>query len=139
MRKRPPPPLASAGQDELRATAERLQLALAAAELGTWTYDPAAGLVICDERARTHFGLSGPGPFTMAEYQSRIHPDDAERVMAEVLASLDPVLSTERFAHEYRVIREDGAVRWLAVRVSVHFDGQGEARRPSFTIRVIDQ
>ncbi|HXM96150.1 MAG TPA: PAS domain S-box protein [Candidatus Dormibacteraeota bacterium] len=47
-------------------------------------------------------------------YQDDIHPEDRLRV----LARLDDGVATGRFDEEFRIVRADGAVRWLWVKAS---------------------
>ena len=120
--------------EELRATAERLQLALDAAELGTWRYDVATDEIVFGEHACAHFGLDTRGPCPIATVLALVHPEDLDRVREEIADSLVPHRNAERFTHEYRIVRRDGDVRWLSVQVSVHFEGEGADRRATFTI-----
>jgi PAS domain S-box-containing protein len=50
-----------------------------------------------------------------------VHPDDAERFLAEREAASDPA-NPKRRPHEYRVQRRDGEVRWVEVRWLAYFD-----------------
>ena len=89
----------------------RLQLALDAAQLGTWSWDMATGVVTWDDRMHALFGFA-PGEFdgTFEAYRAALHPDDRD----EVLATVDrAVQSRERYRVEHRVVRSDGTVRWV--------------------------
>jgi PAS domain S-box-containing protein len=54
-----------------------------------------------------------------------IHPDD----QARVLADLDAQKSDKPFAHEYRILRPDGTVRWIADSGFPVREPTGEVRR----------
>jgi PAS domain S-box-containing protein len=56
-----------------------------------------------------------------------VHPDDAERFLAEREAAIDPA-HPRRSPHEYRVQRRDGDVRWVEVRWLAYFDGHQRER-----------
>lgn len=45
----------------------------------------------------------------LSRFLKVIHPDDLERVMAEMSKQVEG----KPFAHEYRIVRPDGSIRWL--------------------------
>ncbi|MHB8901268.1 MAG: PAS domain-containing protein, partial [Thermoguttaceae bacterium] len=61
------------------------------------------------------------------EWSSRIHPDDASRVMAAVEAHFEG--RTPAFAEEYRVGRKDGSWIWVADRGIARRDANGRVVR----------
>jgi PAS domain S-box-containing protein len=104
----------------------RLDLALDAGRMGTWSWDARSGRVEWSPQLEAIHGLA-PGGFegTMEAYLARIHPDDREAVEREALASLE---WRGRHEVEHRILREDGAVRWIWGRGEVLRDHTG---RPS--------
>jgi PAS domain S-box-containing protein len=109
----------------------RLVLALEAAELGTWTWDMAAGTTVWDTRLEQLHGLE-PGGFggTYEDWLAAMHPADRDECLARVeraLANPGPYLLL------HRTIWPDGTVRWLECRGSVTVD---EAGTPTGTIGV---
>ena len=58
----------------------QLQLALDAAELGTWNWDPATNELVWSERCRTLLGLSADEPPTVDNFLRLVHPDDRAAV-----------------------------------------------------------
>jgi PAS domain S-box-containing protein len=114
-------------EEDLKASKDRLQLALDAAQLGSWQYDPRRRVVSGDARCQEIFDF--------AEYEApidevikRVHPDDAERVRTAVEASLDPA-DPKRSATEFRVRRRDGALRWVETLGLAYFEGAQHERR----------
>ncbi len=109
---------------------EQYRLALEAAEMGTWHYGLASGIVSWDERSRTLFGLQSGDrrSLSLDETLARIHPDDREAAQEALTASLDP-RSDGRFDAEYRITRDDGSLHWVHVRGQAFFSGEGSARR----------
>jgi PAS domain S-box-containing protein len=117
---------------ELRARAEkeatqrqesenRLHVAVAAGRMGAWNWDISTGLVRWSEELERMHGVD-PGAFTgtLDEVMSYIHPLDLDgftRRLERVLSS--PATDYES---EYRIMRADGALRWLATRGRVLFD-----------------
>jgi PAS domain S-box-containing protein len=113
-------------EEARRLSEERLRIALDAGRMGAWEWDIAAGRVHWSDTLQRIHGLV-PGTFrgTFEEYQSDIHPDDRERVLAQIAHSL------EGGAHqlEYRIVRPDGQVRWLEARGELFRDADGRPAR----------
>jgi PAS domain S-box-containing protein len=89
---------------------KRLQLALNAAQLGSWQYDPFRRVFSWDTRCNEIFGVTEDGA-TVEEFMSWVHPNDAERVWAAFYAG-DPA-ETKRSMTEFRLQQGDGDVRWV--------------------------
>jgi PAS domain S-box-containing protein len=106
---------------------ERLQLALDAALLGWWQYDPIRHVVWWDTRLKETFDVADDWT-DVEEFKRRVHPDDIERVWAAVEAATDPT-NPKRYATEFRHMRGDGEVRWIEAHALVHFEGTGRERR----------
>jgi PAS domain S-box-containing protein len=109
-------------RDRLREAEERLRLAVEAADVGTWDYDPRSGVIRADPRYRRLFGLGADAELTLELLRAAIHPEDVERVTAARARALDPRTRGE-YALEYRIRGiEDGVERWVAVRGRAIFD-----------------
>lgn len=115
---------------ELRAqeSEERLRLALAIAEMGTFEIDLKTDAVTVNEAGRAIYGWAPDEPLTFAKVQTYFHPDDREEVMRRVEAAFDPDGPGE-FQVEQRIFRMDGAVRWIRVRGRALFEPAGEGPR----------
>ena len=95
-----------------QASAERLNLALSAADLGDWSWDAASDVVTFSERAAEVFGIP-PGPhMTWTALQDLLHPDDRDRARQEVERV---VAERVQYDIEYRVNRQDGTQVWVGV------------------------
>jgi PAS domain S-box-containing protein len=107
--------------------ARQRQVALNAASLGWWALDPATRISKYDERAREIFGVV-KGAKAGEELRERIHPEYRPKVAAAVEAALDP---KRRAPYEmvYRVVRDDGTIRWVEAHGTVTFEGEGDAAR----------
>jgi PAS domain S-box-containing protein len=102
------------------------RLAFAAAGMGWWRWDPAAGTVWWSPELEHLYGLE-PGTFggDFAAYTDGIHPDDRETVAGV----LDHAVATRRdFTVEHRRILPDGDVRWIEGRGTPLFDDDGDVR-----------
>jgi PAS domain S-box-containing protein len=113
--------------DLLRESKDRLQLALNAAQLGSWQYDPLTRMVTGDARCQEIFDVA-KNEADIEEILKPVHPDDAERLWAAIAASLDPV-DSKRSATEFRLRRRNGEVRWVETLGLGHFEGAGRGRR----------
>jgi PAS domain S-box-containing protein len=93
---------------ELNRSRERLQLALEAADLGTWSYDPVAKTFTADAKMQRIFGAPTPtGDHDF--WQKLLHPDDRLAARDEFAAALEGV---RNYNLEYRVLHPNG-VRWI--------------------------
>lgn len=100
--------------ERLRESERRLAEAQRVAGVGSWDWDARTGEVTWSDQLYRIYGLD-PDAFgaTLDAYLDRVHPDDRERTGAVIKRSLD---SGEPFAHEERIVRSDGEIRWLATR-----------------------
>jgi PAS domain S-box-containing protein len=114
-------------EQALRASKDRLQLALNAAQLGWWQYDPLSGVILGDARLKEIFDFTADET-PIEEFVKRVHPDDVERVLADREAALDPA-DPKPYAHKYQVQRRDGEVRWVEAHGLAYFEGGGRERR----------
>jgi PAS domain S-box-containing protein len=114
-------------EEDLKASKDRLQLALDAAQLGSWQYDPLQHVVSGDMRCQEIFDfVEHEAP--VDEVLKRVHADDTQRVRAALEATLDP-FDPKRSATEFRVWRRDGAMRWVETLGRARFEGAGPGRR----------
>jgi two-component sensor histidine kinase len=100
-----------AAEHNLQASKDRLQLAFDATQLGWWQYDA--------------LRREGSGD---ARFTKRLHPDDAEGFWANRQAALDST-NPKPYAHEYRIRRRDGTVRWVEAHGLAYYEGAGPERR----------
>ncbi len=111
------------------ATSEtRLRLAVEAAELGVFDYDPDTREGYWSERTWRMRGLEPrEGVPSLAEVAAAVHPDDRERSAARTQAQFSGADGT-RIDNEFRVVWPDGTVRHLLLRAVLHRDPDGRAR-----------
>jgi PAS domain S-box-containing protein len=119
-----------ASKDQLQASRDRLQLALNGAHLGWWQYDPLHRTGSGDARANEihDFDIAENEKVGLEELLNRVHPDDVGGFQAAVATALDPA-DPKPFAHEYRIRRRDGNVRWVENHGLAYFEGTGPERR----------
>jgi PAS domain S-box-containing protein len=112
---------------ELQRLARQRQLALDAAEVGWWHYDPVTGISTWDERFGKIFGVTGNSG-EAEKIVGLLHPDDQIRAWANLRESMN-IIHPEPHTTEYRVLRPDGLWRWVEARGAAEFEGDGEQRR----------
>lgn len=96
------------------ATRVRAELAVAAAGIGTFDWDLTTGVLVWDDQLHELFGYR-PGDFdrTIEEFFRRVHPDDAPGVQHALDGA---VAQCGDYEADYRIVRPDGVVRWVAAR-----------------------
>ena len=101
----------------------RLTLALEAAQLGTWTWDMAAGTTTWDVRLEELHGLP-PGGFggTFEDWLASLHPEDRAECLARVERAL---ASPGPYVLLHRTIWRDGSVHYIECRGTVLTDEVG--------------
>ena len=114
---------AEAGRE---AQAQQRQLALNAARLGWWHYDPVTKIASVDERCKEIFGIS-ESQCQNEKILELLHPDDLSRVWTLVEAAMNPA-DPKPYATEYRVNRPDGSMRWVEAHGLAAFAGEGAGR-----------
>jgi len=88
----------------------QLQLALDAAELGTWNWDPATNELVWCDRCRSLLGVAADEPATVDNFLRLVHPNDRLAVDQAIETALR---ERDSYSIEYRIIRPDGQTRWL--------------------------
>jgi len=112
--------------DLLQRSKERLEVALAASETGTFQWDPSSGEFLeFDESLKQLFGFPPEQPVkTLRDFLGRIHPDDAPVVKN----AMEHCGDDDKIDMEFRLALPDGTVRWLFDRACIARDAEGKAR-----------
>lgn len=113
--------------DQLGASERALQglrnhfaIALDAAQMGMWVRDARSGEVWVSEGWRQIFGLDPQETPSASAVLKLVHPDDQDIVRAFSAALKDG----RRQSLEYRIVRRDGAVRWVTSWSQLEYDGE---------------
>jgi PAS domain S-box-containing protein len=109
-------------RESLRTMESRAQLTLRATGVGVWIWDFASNSITGDDTCPTLFG--GRMPTRIEEFGALVHPEDRERVQAEITAAIE---QGAEYRPEFRTVWPTGEVRHLAARGQVYSD---EAGRP---------
>jgi PAS domain S-box-containing protein len=99
-------------EDELRTLTQRLSLATRAASMGVWELNLGSNTAIWDDMMFQIFGISKKAPMTRKDWEQLIHGDDRPKVER----FLDTIVAGRtQHTMEFRIIRPDGAMRYLSV------------------------
>jgi PAS domain S-box-containing protein len=116
-------------QQELKASEERLTLAVEATQLGTFDFYPQTGKLIWSKFARQHYGMLSDAEVTYDTFLRALHPADRDRVTQTLQDALRYDTGGE-YGQEYRAIGiEDGQERWLSTHGRVFFNSEQQAVR----------
>ncbi|HTN44445.1 MAG TPA: PAS domain S-box protein [Nitrospiria bacterium] len=123
-------------EEALRQNENRLQEAVQVSQTGIFDHDHLTDAIYWSPEQRKIYGFGPDEPVTLAGFLDCVHPEDRERIGAAVRRAHDPA-GDGRFDVEHRILRRDGAVRWLTTRSQTFFKGEGGARRPVRTIGAV--
>ena len=118
-----------ASEIALREKDDQLKLAMDAARLGTWDFFLAGHIFRSSYRSRVLFGRPPDVELTYEEFVAMLHPGDRNLLQQTYIRAMEPSGLSE-FEINYRIIRPDGAVRWIAARGKGIFAGAGSERKP---------
>jgi PAS domain S-box-containing protein len=127
------------GQEDLRRSQERFQLAAEATQDLIWDWDVLRGEVTWTGATPTFFGpLPSPSPvLDYRAWSTRVHPDDLERT--EVAARAAFRSGARSWEHEYRFCRADGTYASVLDRARIVRDPEGRPVRVVGALRDITQ
>jgi diguanylate cyclase (GGDEF)-like protein/PAS domain S-box-containing protein len=115
-------------EEALRESEERYALAARGANDGLWDWDVNADRMYFSPRWKSMLGweeheiTDEPN-----EWFSRIHPDDVDRVRADIAAHLEE--ATPHYEDEYRMLHRDGNYLWMLGRGLAVRNREGKAYR----------
>lgn len=105
---------------ELNEVKTRLVVALEGANIGIWEWDISSNFLSWDKQMFTIYGKKR-GDFKNAyeDWKNSVHPDDFEKVSIDLEYALK---TNSDFNSEFRIIAEDGTVRYVYGRAKVIAD-----------------
>jgi PAS domain S-box-containing protein len=114
-------------EEALRASEERLRLAVSAGPMATWDWHVPSGEVSWNDE---HFRILGYEPGSIVpSYQAwaeRVHPEDRTATEELIRSSVE---RCEDYRAEFRAVTPDGAVRWIEARARMEGDAAGRPLR----------
>jgi PAS domain S-box-containing protein len=120
-------------EEALRRTEELLGQGVRIARLGIFDHDQITDAIYWSPELRSMLLWDPDERTTLAQYVTRIHPDDRERIAVEIGRAHDPA-GNGSYDVEHRVIAGDGTTRWIRVRSQTYFDRTGPSQRPVRTV-----
>lgn len=109
----------------LQASQERLRLAVEAARIGTWNWLLTTDTVVWDAQTAEIFAFPADAEMCFATFEASIHVDDRANVMHDIEAALAGIRDYDT---EFRAVRPDGSVRFLAAKGAVFREAERPAR-----------
>lgn len=114
-------------ESELAMTYDRLRLAVDAGRSVGWDWDVKSGRDQWFGDLRTMFGIPADSySGHVSEFRRRVHPEDRELVWKALESARE---SRNPYVAEFRVLRNDGAVRWITARGRFYYANNGDAER----------
>jgi PAS domain S-box-containing protein len=112
---------------ELEAHRLRFELAIDAAEIGSFDWDLTTGRLVWDDRLVEIFGYDRDTfDETIDAFAARCHPDDRERTMEALQTAID---TCGEYDAEFRIVLPSGETRWVQGRGRALADDRGVAVR----------
>jgi signal transduction histidine kinase/ActR/RegA family two-component response regulator len=105
---------------------ERLDLAINAAELGTFYCPMPLGKIFWNGICKQHFFLPEDAEVDFELFYTLIHPDDRERIRRAVETA---VFNRMDYDVEYRTMAPDGRTRWIRAKGRAYYDADGKPNR----------
>lgn len=123
-----------------------LELALRSGQLGAWSSEfrdvdeaddlDARGLddpITWDVNVRRIYGYGTEEPITRRHFFEALHPEDREQVLAHLAEAAE---RGEDYAYQYRIVRPDGEIRWVAVQATFVWKSAPDGRRTRWMIGI---
>ncbi|SEL36967.1 PAS domain S-box protein [Haloferax larsenii] len=111
----------------LERTDESRSLALKASQAGIWEWELGSDRVNWHSSTEQLFGVpEGTFEGTYEAFARRVHEDDLPALDAAIERAIE---ENESFSLDYRIVRDDGAERWITARGKVLTDADGSPTR----------
>ena len=115
-------------ESALRESRERFELAAEGADVGVWEWDLRSRSAYYSPRWKSQLGcIESDIGSTVADWESRLHPDERAQVLATV--TLFQQGYTRQYRLDHRLRHQDGSYRWVSALGSGVCDEQGRMIR----------
>lgn len=125
---------------QLEATEARLNAAMSIGRVGSWVWEAERGIVVADSTFARMLGLdprkarAGVAPERVS---GAVHPEDRERVMGAIRRSVEKHTGVDV---EFRVLSNEGIVKWVLMRGRAHYGKNGEpVAFPGVTVDITER
>ena len=110
----------------LRRSEESLRLAVTAGGLGTWLWDVGTQNVQVSNQTKIMLGISEHATMTFGDFIDALHPQDRGPFVETLQDAAD---RRKDFRADFRIVRPDGSIRWLAALGRANVEDGGESVR----------
>lgn len=110
-------------EESLKASEERLRLAISGARLGTWHWNIATGELLWSDRCLEIFGIPAGTAMSYERFLAALHPEDRARADDAVQRALR---EHGEYAIEVRCPWPDGTVHWAKSLGLAYYDDRGQ-------------
>ncbi len=125
-----------ARENAMKASEERLGLALAIGHIGLFERDHAADVLYWSPIYRSILGVAADAPASLQRYLDMIPSDARDGVRLTIETARAP--SGNGLVNvEHPIIRPDGELRWLAIHSQTYFDTAHSAGKPLRTVGAV--
>jgi PAS domain S-box-containing protein len=115
----------SAADTKARLSEEQLAIAIDAAQLGRWDFDISTATLTWSEGTRRMYEVPLEGPVGIETFQRLVHPDDKPLIAA----AMEDGLHGRPIDVQFRVVFQDGRLRWIHSRGRTVCDELGQPMR----------
>ena len=121
----------------LSESESRLRLALRAGRTGVWDWDFATDRVIWSGETYAIHAMP-PGSFggTIDAFKQLVHEEDRPRVLEAIRAA---IARNDTYSCEFRIVRPDGATRWVTALGLIQTDATGQGVSMTGTVTDITE
>ena len=121
-------------EEQLREAEERVRIATESAGIGTWDWDLPRGRGTWSKRAQAILGVERGDDISLEERFAAVYPADRAALIRRIG---ERIADGADFDMEYRIVRPDGTVRWVASRGVMLRGAEGRVVRTIGTLRDI--
>ncbi|MBC7554527.1 MAG: PAS domain S-box protein [Taibaiella sp.] len=118
-------------QEKLKENEERLNVVIAASELGNFEFNFSEGKLLYSPRYLQIFGHSKDTEKEHADFLKQIHPSDLDKRNE----AMQYAINSGVLGYEARIVWEDNSVHWMEVRGKVFYDVEDKPIKLIGTIR----
>jgi PAS domain S-box-containing protein len=114
-------------ENKMAENEERLRLALDAGRIGVWEWDIPRDVISWSDRVYEIHGVNKKNfVLNFVNYSKRIYPEDRESTEKSIQ---DALSGRKAYNTSFRIIWDDGSLRWVATRAVVLRDDSGKPLR----------
>lgn len=105
---------------------KRMNLALNAANIGSWSWDVKRDIITADDRLGPIYGLKADAfPQKYHQFAVLLHPEDRDYVAKNISGAMN---KHEPYDVRYRIIHPDSSIRMITAKGHAHYDESGNPK-----------